>query len=72
MVYINTEYITLTQLLKMTNYVSSGGESKIALKSVNVMLNGEKENRRNKKIYVGDVVIIENKKFVIEHENSKD
>jgi len=71
MIYINTEYITLTQLLKITNFINSGGEAKMAVKNLNIYLNGVKENRRNKKIYVGDVVIIEDNKFIIKNEDSK-
>ena len=34
MVKINTEYITLGQLLKMTNLISSGAEAKVAVKEM--------------------------------------
>ena len=56
---LNKEYITLAQLLKICDVISSGGESKLYLSQHGVLLNGEKENRRGKKIYKGDVVVCE-------------
>ncbi|UQS84695.1 S4 domain-containing protein YaaA [Apilactobacillus apisilvae] len=57
-VFISTEYITLGQLLKEEDIVSSGGQAKWYLKDPDnqVMLNGEPENRRGKKLYDGDNV----------------
>lgn len=57
---IKTEYITLAQLLKMTNIISSGGMAKIFLAEIPVWLNGEREDRRGKKLYPGDQIEIEN------------
>ena len=62
---INTEYITLQQLLKMENFISSGGEAKYYLMDNYVLVNGEEENRRGKKLYPNDHVIIEKKEFKI-------
>lgn len=45
---ITTEYITLTQLLKEENIISSGGQAKYYLMDFPVLLNGEPENRRGK------------------------
>lgn len=63
---IYTEYITLGQLLKMEDFISSGGEAKIYLSSNFAIVNGEKENRRGRKLYKGYHIIIDNKEFVIE------
>ena len=57
-VIIDTEYITLGQMLKMTNIISSGGMAKWFLGEHTVYLNEEEENRRGKKLYDGDVVNI--------------
>lgn len=56
---IKTEYITLGQLLKYLSIVGSGGEVKFYLQNNEIFLNNEPENRRGKKIYPGDQVLIE-------------
>ncbi|MBR6072112.1 MAG: S4 domain-containing protein YaaA [Acholeplasmatales bacterium] len=63
---ITTEYITLQQLLKIENVISSGGEAKYFLAENEVFVNGEKENRRGKKLYPGDIVKVLGKEFKIE------
>lgn len=56
---INTEYITLGQLLKMTNAISSGGMAKWFLEENIVFVNGEQEQRRGKKLRHDDLIKIE-------------
>lgn len=63
---IKTEYITLQQLLKIEDIISSGGESKYFLANNEVYVNGELENRRGKKLYPGDIVKVLGKEFKIE------
>ena len=53
---INTEFITLGQLLKMTNAISSGGMAKWYLDEYIVHVNGEEEQRRGKKLRHDDVI----------------
>lgn len=66
-VRITTEYITLTQLLKEENIISSGGQAKYYLMDFPVLLNGETENRRGKKLYDHDeIVVIDGETYVIE------
>ncbi len=65
-VKINTDYITLQQLLKMENIISSGGEAKYYLLEHEVYVNNELEQRRGKKLYLSDQIRIEEKEFVIE------
>ena len=60
---INSEYITLGQLLKMTDFIQSGGEAKFAVKKLKISVNGSKEDRRGRKLRTGDVIVIEGKKF---------
>ncbi len=55
---IDTEYVTLGQLLKMTDAISSGGMAKWFLEEHTVYVNGEEEGRRGKKLRDGDVVNI--------------
>ena len=56
---INREFITLGQLLKFENIVESGGMVKIFLDSYKVLVNGEQDQRRGRKLYPGDIVQIE-------------
>lgn len=65
MIRITTEYITLGQLLKLTDWVQSGGEVKSAVTRLNIFVNGEKENRRGRKLYINDMIQIEDKTYRI-------
>lgn len=66
LVKITTEYITLQQLLKMENFISSGGGAKFFLMENEVYVDGELENRRGRKLYPKMVVKIMNQEFGIE------
>jgi len=50
------EFITLQSLLKAAGLCNSGGEAKVAVTSGQVMVDGEIEIRRGKKIRSGQVV----------------
>ncbi|MGR9048029.1 S4 domain-containing protein YaaA [Halobacillus faecis] len=56
---ISTEYIPLGKFLKLANIVESGGMVKIFLSEFEVFVNGEPDNRRGRKLYVGDTVEVE-------------
>ena len=62
---ITTEYITLQQFMKLSGIVSTGGEAKLKIKEMDIVVNGEKENRRGRKLYPGDKVKIEAKTYVV-------
>lgn len=62
---ITTEYITLGQLLKITNVISSGGEAKWFLAENTVLVDGEFESRRGRKLYKGMTIKVLNKKYKI-------
>ncbi|WP_220740417.1 S4 domain-containing protein YaaA [Leuconostoc miyukkimchii] len=62
---ITTEYITLTQLLKEENIISSGGQAKYYLMDSPVLLNGEPENRRGKKLYNHDEISVAGETYTI-------
>lgn len=64
-VKINTEYIELGKFLKIINVINSGGEAKYYLKDNDVLVNGEKEDRRGRKLYPGYVILVENKEYTI-------
>ena len=55
------EFIKLGQLLKKAGMVSSGVEAKIVIQEGEVLVNGEVETRRGKKIYDGDEVTFDGK-----------
>ena len=55
-VEINTEFITLGQLLKEEGIISTGGQAKWFLRENTVLVNGEHDDRRGKKLYEDDVV----------------
>ncbi len=65
-VKITTEYITLQQLLKMENIISSGGAAKYYLAENEVFVNGELEQRRGRKLYSKDQIKVGKDEFVIE------
>jgi ribosome-associated protein len=56
---ISTEYITLGQFLKLADCIGTGGEVKHFLKEKSVRVNGEAENRRGRKLRVGDQIEVE-------------
>jgi ribosome-associated protein len=62
---IDEEYITLQALLKAADILSSGGQAKWYLAENTVLVNGEPENRRGKKLRPGDVVQAEQKTIEI-------
>ena len=48
--------MTLGQALKAAALVGSGGEAKVVIKGGEVMVNGEVETRRGRRLKEGDVV----------------
>ena len=63
---ITTPFIKLDSFLKSENAVSSGGEAKMMIAEGCVSVNGEVEMRRGRKLYPGDEVVYNGKKFVVE------
>lgn len=49
--------IRLGQLLKLADVVDGGGEVKDFLAEVDVVVNGEPEDRRGRQLHPGDVVL---------------
>lgn len=62
---ISSEFITLGRFIKYVDIIHSGGEAKSYLKTANVVINGEADNRRGRKLRVNDVIEIDNKVFKI-------
>lgn len=65
---IRTEYITLGQLVKYLGLINNGCEEKSFILNNTILYNGVKENRRGKKIYPHDKVVINDKEYLIEKE----
>ena len=69
-VIIRTDYILLGQLLKFEGIISNGGESKTFLASNIVIINGEIDQRRGKKLYPGDQIEVLGIKYLIVNDKS--
>lgn len=52
---IKDEFIKLGQALKLAGLVESGVEAKIVIQDGEVLVNGEVDERRGRKLYNGDV-----------------
>ena len=53
---ITAEYIKLGQALKLSGMVGSGVEAKIVILDGQVLVNGEVELQRGKKLHPGDII----------------
>lgn len=51
--------MTLGQLLKETAIIGSGSQAKWFLKETTVLVNGEPDDRRGRKLYPGDTIEVE-------------
>jgi ribosome-associated protein len=60
------ETIKLDQFLKLAQVVQTGGEAKVLIQSGQVMVNGEVETRRGRKLRPGDVVRVDGEELVVE------
>jgi len=64
-VKINTEYIKLSQFIKYIGIAENGAHAKEIISNEIIFVNSEKENRRGKKLYINDIIEIDNKKYII-------
>jgi ribosome-associated protein len=64
-VEINVEPVELCKILKFENMVESGGEAKFVISEGLVLLNGEVETRKRKKIFAGDIIEYKGEKLKI-------
>lgn len=62
---IHTPYIELGQVLKLADWAQSGGEAKMFIQNGEVLVNGEEETRRGKKLVPGDRVRFMEQELVI-------
>lgn len=64
-VKIETEYIKLDQFLKYQGIVSTGGEAKSLIQEGSIIVNGNVEFARGKKLKPGDRIEFEEKSYKI-------
>ena len=62
---ITTEYITLGQFLKFVGLIDEGWQAKLYLQDVEVLVDGEVETRRGRKLRGGEIVEAEGQRFVV-------
>lgn len=62
---IHTEYIKLSQLLKLANLIDQGSDTKWYLSQKKIKLNGEIVTERGKKIRPGDKVEVPDQDIVL-------
>ena len=69
---ISTEYIRLDQFLKFSTITESGGFAKEIIQNGEVIVNGETETRRGRKLYPGDIVEIDGYELMVLEEDEED
>lgn len=62
---ITTEYIKLDSALKYCGIAENGAHAKEMILEGLVTVNGEKESRRGRKLYKGDIFKIDDEEFEI-------
>ena len=63
---ITTEYIRLEQFLKLLSLADIGGQAKAMIKEGEILVNGEKELRRGRKLRPGDVIRVHGRDYRVE------
>lgn len=64
-IVLKDEFIKLGQALKAVGFVEDGVEAKIEIQEGNVLVNGEVDTRRGRKLYDGDIVSYDGKQIKI-------
>ncbi|MBI1268524.1 MAG: RNA-binding S4 domain-containing protein [Cryomorphaceae bacterium] len=63
--HLRDEFIELIKLLKVMNFVESGGMAKAVVEEGLVTVNGEVESRKRRKLIAGDVVQFETQNVTV-------
>lgn len=61
-----TDSLRLDQFLKLTGIADTGGRAKFIVQSGEVLVNGEVETRRRRKLTPGDIVEFEGNRFPVD------
>lgn len=64
-IYIKHQPVELYKILKFENLVYGGGEAKMAISGGYVLLNGEVETQKRKKIVSGDIIGFDNECYQV-------
>ena len=65
-IFIDTEFIKLQDLLKFAGLVETGGQAKILIQDGYVTVNGEICTMRGKKMRVGDTAVFDGLEIIVE------
>jgi ribosome-associated protein len=65
---VDEPFLKLDQFLKWAGAVESGGQAKMVIQAGQVMVNGEVENRRGRKLRKGDSVAFNEQSWVVDPE----
>lgn len=57
--------IRLGQYLKLMNLVATGGEAKVLIQAGEVLVNGQVETRRKRRLVAGDRVTIHGQTYIV-------
>lgn len=69
---IESDYITLGQLLKKTGLIYNGGAAKFFLNENQILVNDVSDSRRGRKLRPGDKIVINNERsFLIKDANQE-
>ncbi len=68
----NIPTITLASVLKLSGFADTGGGAKTLIQNGDVMVNGEVETRRKRKLVEGDTIAVRGEEFVLELEDEED
>ena len=62
---IKDDFIKLGQALKLAGVVEDGVQAKYEIQDGNVKVNGEVDQRRGRKVYVGDVITFDGQEIKV-------
>ena len=64
-IVIHTPYIQLGQLMKIIGLIETGGQIKSFLNQIPIQVNQQPEQRRGRKLYPGDQIMVQKRLITI-------